>query len=91
MFDMMYFNGDFPSYASVVRIGGHGAEVVKNTFLKNNFNRLLRNKKISKKPYSQSPYSPISGKSSKMIGYPLFAKLFARRYPWLGKKWAMRR
>lgn len=60
MFDMMYFNGDFPSYASVVRIGGHGAEVVKGTFLKNNFNRLLRNKKISKKALlSKSVFSHI--------------------------------
>ena len=60
MFDMMYFNGDFPLYASVVRIGGHGAEVVKGTFLKNNFNRLLRNKKISKKALlSKSVFSHI--------------------------------
>ena len=60
MFDMMYFNGDFPLHATVVRIGGHGAEVVKGTFLKNNFNRLLRNKKISKKAlFSRSAFSHI--------------------------------
>ena len=60
MFDMMYFNGEFPLHASVVRIGGHGAEVIKGTFLKNNFNRLLRNKKISKKALlSKSVFSHI--------------------------------
>lgn len=60
MFDMMYFNGDFPLHATVVRLGGHGAEVVKGTFLKNNFNRLLRNKKISKKALlSRSAFSHI--------------------------------
>ncbi len=60
MFDMMYFNGDFPLHGTVIRIGGHGAEVVKGTFLKNNFNRLLRNKKISKKTlFSRSVFSHI--------------------------------
>ena len=60
MFDMMYFNGDFPLHATVVRLGGHGAEVVKGTFLKNNFNRLLRNKKVSKKAlFSRSVFSHI--------------------------------
>ena len=34
IFDMMYFNGDYPLNASVVRLGGHGAEIVKGTFLK---------------------------------------------------------
>ena len=32
LFDMMYFNGDYPKEASVVRVGGHGAEIVKGTF-----------------------------------------------------------
>lgn len=60
MFDMMYFNGDFPLDATVIRVGGHGAEVVKGTFLKNNFNRLLRNRKISKKTlFSRSAFSHI--------------------------------
>ena len=60
LFDMMYFNGDFPLHATVIRVGGHGAEVVKGTFLNNNFNRLLRNKKISKKALlSKSVFSHI--------------------------------
>ena len=59
MFDMMYFNGDFPSYASLFVLegicrGGQGY------ISKNNFNRLLRNKKISQKPYShESVFSHI--------------------------------
>ena len=60
MFDMMYFNGDFPLHATVVRIGGHGAEIIKGTFLKNNFNRMLRNKKMSKKALlSRSLFSHV--------------------------------
>jgi len=60
MFDMMYFNGDFPMNATVVRVGGHGAEILKGTFLKNNFNHLLGNKKISKKAlFSRSVFSNI--------------------------------
>ena len=61
IFDMMYFNGDYPLNASVVRLGGHGAEIVKGTFLNMSFSRLLRNKRISKKALvSRKVFSHLS-------------------------------
>ena len=48
-FDMMYFNGDYPREASVVRIGGHGAEIVKGTFRGKPFSSLIKKKRLSKK------------------------------------------
>ena len=61
IFDMMYFNGDYPLNASVVRLGGHGAEIVKGTFSKMSFSRLLRNKRMSKKALvSRKVFSHLS-------------------------------
>jgi len=49
LFDMMYFNGDYPKEASVVRVGGHGAEIVKGTFREKPFNSLIKKKRLSRK------------------------------------------
>ena len=49
LFDMMYFYGDYPKEASVVRVGGHGAEIVKGTFREKPFTSLIKKKRLSRK------------------------------------------
>ena len=48
-FDMMYFKGDYPKNAQMVRLGGHGAEIAKGTFHKQNVDSLVRFRKITRK------------------------------------------
>ena len=48
-FDMMYFKGDYPKNAQMVRLGGHGAEIAKRTFHERNVESLVRFRKITRK------------------------------------------
>lgn len=48
-FDMMYFKGDYPKDAQMVRLGGHGAEIAKRTFHERNVESLVRFRKITRK------------------------------------------
>jgi hypothetical protein len=48
-FDMMYFKGDYPKNAQMVRLGGHGAEIAKRTFHERNVESLVRTRKITRK------------------------------------------
>ena len=48
-FDMMYFKGDYPKDAQMVRLGGHGAEIAKRTFHERDVESLVRFRKITRK------------------------------------------
>lgn len=49
LFDMMYFKGDYPKKAKMIRLGGHGAEIAKKTFSNQNIESLIRYRKLTRK------------------------------------------
>jgi hypothetical protein len=49
LFDMMYFKGDYPKNAKMIRLGGHGAEIAKRTFSNQNVESLIRYRKLTRK------------------------------------------
>lgn len=49
IFDMMYFKGDYPKEAKMVRLGGHGAEIAKRTFSGQNVESLIRYRKLTRR------------------------------------------